>query len=172
MPDKLTLAKDWIYIFCTLIQTALALIALIVVNCYWGEKDRRDSKAQKDKEDRETKEKLAREEREKHERLNREEREKHERLDREEREKIADLFSREYNAIEYKCENMEKILSSLQSTSIIMSEHRTVSALDVLRYMCQPDHRNDFINQELKRFYVDNLNNQELQSLCVDDLIT
>ena len=141
MPDEF---KDWTYIICTLIQTALAVIALIVVNCYWRIKDRRDSDARKHKE-----------EREKHERLDREEREKHERLDREEREKIADLFIREYNAIEYKCENMEKILSSLQNTPIIMSEHRTVFSLDVLRYMCQPDHRNDFNNKELESFCVD-----------------
>lgn len=126
---EMNVAKDWIYVVCTSIQTVLAIVAFLAANWYQKRRERREEEERSEREDREMKE----------------------RLDREIREKISKVFSERYYTIENEIEMMSKTPKRPKTTPIIR-RGMIYTSFDVLAYMCEASQRNTFQTPALDSF--------------------
>ncbi len=120
MADDLTKAKDWIYVFCTVIQTFAAVVASIVV--FWWDRRRRnkDRKEAKRKEDEEKQKADA--------------------------EKIIAILSEKYDGAVEKFRVLKEHVDVLKNKKIVTGPlpTDTFTEFDFLLYMCHGDNWHKF----------------------------
>ena len=147
MADNLSLAKDWIYVLCTPIQTVLAIIGLIFVNFWWVRRKAKDERKRADQQRRE-------EERQKE--IQREE-------DRQkaDAEKIAAILSENYYEVENIFHRLKGSVDKLREKKVVGDW----TEFHVLLYMCHQDNWHKFSYKVNKHVNIALFNIQNPQHL-------
>ena len=126
MAGDMSRAKDWIYVVCTVFQTALAFVGLLFVSFWWDRRKTKDERKRVDKQRRE-------EERQK-------EIQREENRQKADAEKIAAILSENYYDVEDIFHELKKGVDKLREKKIVDD----LTEFHVLQYMCRRENWKKF----------------------------